>query len=477
MLFKLIVFCIVIEFELQSTNSMNVNCAYDNQWKSSGKKLCKIEKLEYFEPGDQLNLVNLRSSDRITEFRLINVPAMTSFPNEIFDQVPSLENVTIENVNIEMITKYSFYKSRMKLEYLRIKGSKVKSIPSDLLFFLSNLEILDLSGNKIATIEDGAFMSSNLKEVYLQGNRLKIINRGVFYKASKLRAVNLSDNLIEEIEDGTFDLLKIEELYLNKNHLKTLPPNLFANTPMLRWLELQSNQLTNILALERAQHLQYLFLKDNPTLKTQSFSSLVHLPKLKYLSLKNTGLTLDKAVTPLQSTELIHLIISQNNLSDPHLLQHLRGINKLEFIGLNNNDLRRLDDFDNIKVYFPRLKIILLHGNHLNCDWMTSAMEVCEETEIRCRGILYDCVEESTVGVKQDIEQSAVAVKPYKINHSTTIFDDVGQTESSRIEQSTAGVEQTEKAYTAINPKSIAAKIKATELVSSVLILFCIFYV
>lgn len=391
MSFKLKQFCVVIVIYLSNTNSLDVKCIYKDPFDKPLSSWCRIEEANSFQPGEQLNLIEVENQSEIKKFVLFNATAMILFPNEIFDQLPSLNEVTIENTSIESLTNISFVIRREKLDYLRISCAKVKTVPRNLLSLLPNLKILNLWQNKISEIENDAF-SSSLKSLDLSFNQLKRIKKETLSSATHLRDINLIHNLIEEIEDGAFNLTDLESIQLNLNRLKTLPLNLFSNAPELTRLSLEWNQLTNISALEKAQDLHELSLNNNPTLKDVNVLSLNYsLKQLQLLRLRDTGTSFSNIKDPLQSTELIVLDISKNNISDSQLLHQLKGLRKVTQIDLSDNQLVKLDDFEKIKEFFTDLTVVELQNNNWDCDWIKLAKEVCSNKEILCSRISEIC--------------------------------------------------------------------------------------
>lgn len=83
--------------------------------------------------------------NKILSFEISNAPQMTSFPSEIFDQLPSLEHLWMENTGIELLPEMQNAeengKFREKLELLAIVQSKLKSFSSDFLIFFSKLRL------------------------------------------------------------------------------------------------------------------------------------------------------------------------------------------------------------------------------------------------------------------------------------------------------------------------------------------------
>ncbi|CAJ1099248.1 adhesion G-protein coupled receptor G6-like isoform X2 [Octopus vulgaris] len=85
----------------------------------------------------------------------------------------------------------------------------------------TNVKYLDLGGNNIATIKEGAFTGlSKLKELRLWKNNIATIKEGAFTGLSNLKYLYLINNPIEKYEDGAFLFLpSIATINLPNNNL------------------------------------------------------------------------------------------------------------------------------------------------------------------------------------------------------------------------------------------------------------------
>lgn len=390
-MFKFILFFVVIVVSVIISQSFDIKCVYTNFYNDKpDKSYCKIEQVPKVQPDEKLNLTEIKNPEEIQFFYLLNSTAITSFPKEIFDKLPSLELIWIDNSSIESLPKNSFDKPKEHLKVLLISKAKLKTVPKDLLPPLPKLESLKLIGNEIAEIEEGALTSSSLKQINLAKNNLTIIRNNTFAGVLNLQFIDLSENRIETIEDGAFDLLELWKLYLDKNRLKTLPTNLFDKMRVLKVLSLRSNNLTDISAVKKVPRLIELDLSDNPTLKGKDILLSVPLEQMERLYLENTGFNITAVPDLSTDIRLTELYISRNSLSDTELLNRLSRFNKLQRIELEGNNLQRLVGFNNVKNIFPELWFFNIKGNPLNCEWQELAQMTCESAHINCHGIYED---------------------------------------------------------------------------------------
>lgn len=154
----------------------------------------------------------------------------------------------------------------------------------------SDMQVLDLSGNKIPYLNKEAFKSVgllNLQRIFLKGSGVHELHSEAFKELTILVEVDLSDNLISTLHKDTFagnDRLKV--LYLNGNPLTELQSAQFPHLPYLKTLEMQHCQISRV-AKDAFKHLPSLELLNLNGNRLKQISENVFLPvtKLKSLSL------------------------------------------------------------------------------------------------------------------------------------------------------------------------------------------------
>ncbi|NXG48031.1 LRC32 protein, partial [Psilopogon haemacephalus] len=153
---------------------------------------------------------------------------------------------------------------------------------------LTNLELLDLSGNNLESHMAACYISNltRLRLLDLSGNKVTKVPSGIFRSTPRLRELDLSNNYLMEIEEGAFEALEeleVVNLALNSLHCVTgfgltqlrvlnLSHNaleLFGSEEgvessyLLRVLDLSHNRLLYFPALPKAHHLTHLNLSNN----------------------------------------------------------------------------------------------------------------------------------------------------------------------------------------------------------------------
>ncbi|XP_034294560.1 mimecan [Pantherophis guttatus] len=127
--------------------------------------------------------------------------------------------------------------------YLYARFNKIKKVKVSDFAEIPTLRRIDLTGNAIQEIEDGAFAKLVLlEELSLADNRIAKLP----VLPPKLTSLNVNNNRIKSrgIKANAFKkLTKLSYLYLSQNALESVPPNLPES---LRILHLQFNNITSI---------------------------------------------------------------------------------------------------------------------------------------------------------------------------------------------------------------------------------------
>ncbi|XP_032064990.1 mimecan [Thamnophis elegans] len=127
--------------------------------------------------------------------------------------------------------------------YLYARFNKIKKVKVSDFAEIPTLRRIDLTGNAIQEIEDGAFAKLILlEELSLADNRIAKLP----VLPPKLTSLNLNNNRIKSrgVKANAFKkLTKLSYLYLAQNALESVPPNLPES---LRILHLQFNNITSI---------------------------------------------------------------------------------------------------------------------------------------------------------------------------------------------------------------------------------------
>lgn len=226
----------------------------------------------------------------------------------------------------------------------------------------AELEVLDVSNNQLSSV-DSDWIDSNLgqlKVLRLQHNNLTKIAGDAFHGMHALTHLNVSYNQLESLPNGMLnETRKLQELHLQNNKLYQLPSGLFHDLSELMVLDLSSNQLSNSYidswtfsgptdadAIETMnggglKRLVVLNLANNALTRidAQTFQSLMFL---QVLDMRNNsiGFVDERAFMPL--TNLHTLNLSGNRL---HIISAglFNGMYVLSRLVLSNNLITLID--------------------------------------------------------------------------------------------------------------------------------------
>ncbi|KAG8543985.1 hypothetical protein GDO81_023305, partial [Engystomops pustulosus] len=194
----------------------------------------------------------------------------------------------------------------------------------------------------------------------LRGNKIKKIQDGAFSNLPKLQTLILDHNQISStsISNGTFfTLSSLETLQLNSNFFGGIDGTWFRNTEGLIRLEINRNHITNLthksLGSNALHHLQYLDLSSN-------YISFIH--EGTFQSLK----------------KLKELDLSKNRLTKlPNLFSFL---SRLSLLNLSHNywncscELYQLAEF--LRSYTNSTRRLLKNRNGLRCNYSSNSTVV-----------------------------------------------------------------------------------------------------
>ena len=136
----------------------------------------------------------------LTRLKLYENPLDASKLEQAFYGLRFSVNLTelgLDSTNLTGISASTFrYLANTSLEKLRAQGCLITAIPSGTFKFLSKLQVLKLSGNKVHTIEQNAFQNVNeLMSLDLSRNYLTSIPNGDYVGLNTLKHLDLQRNL------------------------------------------------------------------------------------------------------------------------------------------------------------------------------------------------------------------------------------------------------------------------------------------
>ncbi|XP_076287788.1 leucine rich repeat containing G protein-coupled receptor chaoptin isoform X3 [Lasioglossum baleicum] len=140
------------------------------------------------------------------------------------------------------------FKFLTSLQHLDFSNNKIKSMPDTSFHFMKRIKRIELQDNEIDNIRKGTFQGdihSSLEDVNFAYNMIKTIQTHTFVDLPRLTTINLEDNAIERIERRGFMNMKLlKYINLRGNKIKDITDEAFQNLPDLKFLDLAYNDLT-----------------------------------------------------------------------------------------------------------------------------------------------------------------------------------------------------------------------------------------
>ena len=214
--------------------------------------------------------------------------------------------------------------------------NKIRLFKNDSFVSLIELEILNVVSCGLRTIELGAFNGlTKLTGLGIWGNEICEIKPGTFENMISLKLLDIGNNRLVKLHSGVFSgLLKLTYINLGINKLQHLHPDTFSALPTLEGLDL-------------------------------SFNPGLHIPT---------------DCNFINSHSLLLLGITDCNVSSVSV-ETFANVSAMEMLDLSYNNLRTLDI--NILRALPKLSLLYLYGNSLQCDCqLKEVWQCCEDRNI-----------------------------------------------------------------------------------------------
>uniref|UniRef100_A0A1A9WXY2 Ig-like domain-containing protein n=1 Tax=Glossina brevipalpis TaxID=37001 RepID=A0A1A9WXY2_9MUSC len=165
------------------------------------------------------------------------------------------------------------------------KNLTLSSVPENL---SNEVQVLDLSLNRIVYLEENAFLRAdlqNLHKLYIRNSSLQQIDPQSFTQLEILIELDLSSNLLRSLQPNQFGkLVKVRAIVLNGNLLENLADGIFQNLKYLHKIELKDNRLIRIgtQVFVNVPLLSQIYLNNNRLnfLRKESFETLKRLTAL-----------------------------------------------------------------------------------------------------------------------------------------------------------------------------------------------------
>ena len=126
--------------------------------------------------------------------------------------------------------------------HLNISNCSISSIPAQAFKDMINLNVLDLSYNRISRLDSNSFDGlGNLNILRLKGNPIVLIKTFAFNELN-IKTLNLNNLKIQTIESKAFcKMTKLRRLTLKDNKIESVGKEAFCGLPKLRYLSILNN--------------------------------------------------------------------------------------------------------------------------------------------------------------------------------------------------------------------------------------------
>uniref|UniRef100_A0A8C2U3X4 Leucine rich repeats and immunoglobulin like domains 2 n=1 Tax=Coturnix japonica TaxID=93934 RepID=A0A8C2U3X4_COTJA len=303
----------------------------------------------------------------------------------------ALENLDLSSNLISEIKAASF--PRMQLKYLNLSNNRIATLEAGCLDNLSSsLIVLKLNRNRISVIPPKIFKLPHVQFLELKRNRIKIVESLTFQGLESLKSLKMQRNGISRLMDGAFfGLSSIEELELEHNNLTEVNKGWLYGLRTLQQLFVSQNAINKISpdAWEFCQRLAELDL---------SYNQLTRLRESAFVGL---GL-------------LEKLNLGDNRIS--HIADGVfRGLTNLRTLDLGNNEISwAIEDANEAFVGLSRLDKLYVLQEHQS----DSASESFLPIVVLCRDLSNNAV--------MSIQENAFAqaqLKELILNTSSLLCD------------------------------------------------------
>lgn len=234
--------------------------------------------------------------------------------NGVFATLPRLEELNLGQNRISRIEPRAFA-GLSALRILYLDDNQLSSVPTTSFHLLGSLAELHVGLNAFSFLPDDAFAGLNrLTVLDLNGAGLSNISEFAFRGLPGLRSLNLFGNRLFTVPTLQLaGLTRLEDLFIGQNDFLTLESHSFKGLKNLKLLDITgATQLERVEkgAFEDNINLETIWLANNKKLATIDDCTLLGLPKLKHVSLK------DNAIVSLNENVFVGKELKQLDLSD-----------------------------------------------------------------------------------------------------------------------------------------------------------------
>ncbi|PZC85998.1 hypothetical protein B5X24_HaOG214363 [Helicoverpa armigera] len=255
-----------------------------------------------FQGLNQLTVLNLKRN------------FLEELTNGVFTTLPRLEELNLGQNRISRIEPRAFA-GLSALRILYLDDNQLSSVPTTSFSLLGSLAELHVGLNAFSFLPDDAFAGLNrLTVLDLNGAGLSNISEFAFRGLPGLRSLNLFGNRLITVPTLQLSgLTRLEDLFIGQNEFISLESHSFKGLKNLKLLDITgATQLERIEkgAFEDNINLETIVLANNKKLAIIEDCTLLGLPKLKHVSLR------DNAIVTISESVFIGKELKQLDLTD-----------------------------------------------------------------------------------------------------------------------------------------------------------------
>jgi len=266
----------------------------------SSLKGVRIESLQTLDVGlCNFSVIDADTFSGFPNIRDLNLDGnrITSINSDAFKNMSRLQNLDLSNNKLTGPLSGDIFVMNVQLETLKLANNpEMKKFPeTGFQGDFSEMYILDASRCGLTHLDDDDLKRMNrIEQLHLHDNEIQYIKPGVL--SPKVTYLDLSGNKIAHLEQVSFpsgSLLK--SLKLSGNPIKTISPAYFVNTTRLTRLNLKSCELKQLWnstesTLSSLKVLSYLNLENNK-IKNLSLKDFKYIEYIQTLVLSGNPLT------------------------------------------------------------------------------------------------------------------------------------------------------------------------------------------
>lgn len=266
----------------------------------SSLKGVRIENLQTLDIGlCKFSVIDADTFSGFPNIKDLNLDGnrITSINSDAFKSMPRLQNLDLSNNKLTGPLPADIFVKNIQLETLKLANNpEMKKFPeTGFQGNFSEMYILDVSRCGLTHLdEDDLKRMNRIERLHLHDNEIQYIKHGVL--SPKVIYLDLSGNKIAHLEQVSFPSgSSLRSLKLSGNPIKTISPAYFINTPRLTRLNLKSCELKQLwnsteLTLPSLKVLSYLNLANNK-IKNLSLKDLRYIEYIQTLVLSGNPLT------------------------------------------------------------------------------------------------------------------------------------------------------------------------------------------